>query len=210
MQCSAKSKRSGEQCRRDAVAGYNVCSLHGGKTPRGVASANWKSGRYSQAMPARLRERYQEALHDPDLVAMRSDLALIDSRLLDLLERADSGEAGMLWERLHDAAAAFKRSRASGDVKAMNEALHTLFETIDDGRTDAATWAEIRGLVEQRRKVSVSEQKRLVLMRAVFTAEQGAALLAAIVGIIDRSVTDRATRTQISNELMALADSGQF
>lgn len=32
-QCSAKSKRSGEQCKRWAVQGLTVCPMHGGLTP---------------------------------------------------------------------------------------------------------------------------------------------------------------------------------
>jgi len=32
-QCTAKSKRSGEQCRKRAVNGSTKCHMHGGKTP---------------------------------------------------------------------------------------------------------------------------------------------------------------------------------
>lgn len=35
--CTAKSKRSGERCKRAAVVGLTVCSMHGAKSPRAVA-----------------------------------------------------------------------------------------------------------------------------------------------------------------------------
>lgn len=37
--CSARSKRSGEQCKRTAVAGATVCTAHGGKAPQVRAAA---------------------------------------------------------------------------------------------------------------------------------------------------------------------------
>lgn len=38
-QCTARSKRSGERCRRAAVLGGTVCSMHGGKAPQVAAAA---------------------------------------------------------------------------------------------------------------------------------------------------------------------------
>ena len=43
IQCSAKSKRSGDRCRAPAVSGKSVCRMHGGKsigprTPEGKAA----------------------------------------------------------------------------------------------------------------------------------------------------------------------------
>lgn len=39
QQCSARSKTSGNQCRKDAVAGATVCRIHGGAAPQVVAAA---------------------------------------------------------------------------------------------------------------------------------------------------------------------------
>lgn len=38
-QCSARSKRSGERCKRAAIRGGKVCSFHGGKVPSVKAAA---------------------------------------------------------------------------------------------------------------------------------------------------------------------------
>jgi hypothetical protein len=39
MQCTAKSKSTGKQCARDAIAGGNVCRVHGGAAPQVKRSA---------------------------------------------------------------------------------------------------------------------------------------------------------------------------
>ena len=36
-QCAAKSKQSGERCKKDAVASMSVCHIHGGKSLTGIA-----------------------------------------------------------------------------------------------------------------------------------------------------------------------------
>lgn len=85
MQCQAKCKATGQRCRRRAVKGKRVCTVHGGLTPAGTASIHYRSGRYSKHLPARLTERYQEAQTDQRLLELREEIALIDSRLSDLL-----------------------------------------------------------------------------------------------------------------------------
>lgn len=38
-QCTAKSKQSGERCRKSPVPGLSVCGMHGGKSPAAVVKA---------------------------------------------------------------------------------------------------------------------------------------------------------------------------
>lgn len=38
-QCTAKSRRSGERCRKPPMKGGTVCAMHGGKTPVALAAA---------------------------------------------------------------------------------------------------------------------------------------------------------------------------
>jgi hypothetical protein len=55
VQCRAKSKRSGVQCKNNAVRGKRVCRMHGAfagpKTTQGIArikKANTKHGNYTK------------------------------------------------------------------------------------------------------------------------------------------------------------------
>ncbi|MCB9150722.1 MAG: hypothetical protein H6641_18365 [Caldilineaceae bacterium] len=86
FRCTARSKRSGERCKKAAMRGRNVCMFHGGKTPRGVASGSFKTGRYSQHLPTRLAARYCEAQNDQKLLDLHEEIALIDARIADMLD----------------------------------------------------------------------------------------------------------------------------
>jgi len=74
-QCSALSKRSGERCKKHAPKGHVVCSMHGGKSPRGVDSPSFKTGRHSRYLPDRLTEKYCEALADEELLRLDDEIA---------------------------------------------------------------------------------------------------------------------------------------
>lgn len=144
--------------------------MHGGNIPTGPALPQFKTGRYSKHLPARLADRYHEALADSELLAVRDDVALLDSHLAELLDR-----------------------------------LHT-----DDAMASVGTWGTVRDLLEQRRKLVETEQRRLVTMQQMITAEQAVALLGAVAGVIQRHVTDRAILGAISADLAALTLVGRL
>lgn len=56
-QCTATSKRTGQRCHKPAMIDRTVCQIHGGKTPRGVASPHFHHGRYSILLRARPSSR---------------------------------------------------------------------------------------------------------------------------------------------------------
>ena len=93
QRCTAVSKRSGEHCRRAPTPGRSVCYYHGSKSPRGIASPNLTHGRYSQALPGRLLERYHTALADGVLLELRDEVAVLEARLVEVLGRAEHDEA---------------------------------------------------------------------------------------------------------------------
>lgn len=92
--CGARSKTTGQPCQKPPLVGGagGRCKLHGGATPRGPALPQFKTGRYSGLLPAALATRYEEALRDDDLTAMRDEIALVDTRIASLLAAAAAGE----------------------------------------------------------------------------------------------------------------------
>jgi len=46
--CGAKTKGTGEPCKRRPVPGSNRCKLHGGASKKGIESGTWKHGLYSK------------------------------------------------------------------------------------------------------------------------------------------------------------------
>ena len=204
MQCQAKAKSTQIQCRRRAVKGKKVCTVHGGLTPGGIASPNFKHGRYSKYIPERLSERYHESINDPEILALKMDISLVDARLDDLLSRVDTGESGALWNTAHSAFIDFRSANASGDQDKMTVALTELNRILNLGVQDYKAWDEIGKMLEQRRKLVESERKRLLDMEMVITVERQMVLLAGVVSIIKDNVTDRKILSAISADIRKL------
>jgi hypothetical protein len=204
MQCKAQSRRSGQQCRNPAMRGLAVCCMHGGKTPRGPASVHYKSGRFSRFLPTRLFAAYQAAAHDPELRSLRHSIAVVDARIIDILQRVDTGEAGSIWRDAQAAMAKFHLEQAKQNIDGMQLAIAQVDRLITKGAADDAAWGEIEELIEQRRRLCESEQRRLTLASEVLTAESAMLLLGQVVAVMKTPVPDRRVLTEIALDLQAL------
>lgn len=178
--------------------------MHGGKTPGGPALPQFRTGRYSKYLPQRLLERYRQAARDGDLLALREDLALLDARLADVLQRVDTGESGQRWRAVQAAFAAFARHRARGDVPQMQAALAQVEHELTQGVQDYAAWQDVRSLLDQRARLAGEERRRLHELQQTLTAEQAMTLLAAVQAVILRHVHDRDTLAALAAEFRSL------
>jgi hypothetical protein len=61
--CGAKT-RGGGTCKRAPLKGKTRCKLHGGATPSGPASANFKHGRYAMVFRGALAEKFLHATEE--------------------------------------------------------------------------------------------------------------------------------------------------
>jgi hypothetical protein len=183
------------------------CRMHGGATPVGIAAGNFKTGKHSKyftAIPGRIASDFAALRERDDLLRLNDEIALIDSRLLDVLRRVDTGEAGALWAEVLKAHAAFKVARAAGNVADMSKRLAELESAIDKGITDWQAWNEVKALIDQRRRLVESERKREVEQQQVLTAKEAAMLLNALLSIVNEHVTDRDTKQRIQNSVAGL------
>src|SRR5512137_2855467 len=87
--CQAWSRQENRQCTMYPMVGKEVCRMHGGKSAGGIASPLWKHGRQSKYLPARMRDAYNASLTDKELLELRGEIALVDARITDLLQRVD-------------------------------------------------------------------------------------------------------------------------
>ena len=215
--CGAK-KRDGNPCTQPAMPNGR-CKMHRGKALSGIAHPNLTTGRYSKNLPTRMMATYQERLADGNSLALNDDLALLDSRLEDVLAKVDTGETGETWAALLDAAREFEKSERAAqscaneakkaEYKAdREEAMRTILVLCQAGMADYSAWAEVKSLLEQRRKAVETETKRRVLMQHLMTAEQATLMQAAVLDIIKRNVTDRPTLAAIAADFGRLAVSG--
>ena len=202
--CGAKT-RNGTPCRR-APCLNGRCPNHGGKSLAGIASPRLTHGRYSRSLPVQLTARYTAAQHEPELLSLRDELALRDARIADVPSRVDSGESGQLWQQLRGLNAELDTARRTGDTDALAAALSELQATIRQGSADYAAWNDIYTLLDQRRKLSESERRRLVALQQMLSVEQAMLLVARVASIVKAHVTDRATLGAISADLAQLLE----
>ena len=203
-QCAAKSKRSGEQCRRPAMAGKAVCYHHGGATPGGMNSAQYKSGRYSKYLPERLRAQYEATQQDPDILMLRDEIALADARLTDLLTRVDAGGSGTLWMDLKKLLQQLGTGVETADLDVARAALKGLAGVVQKGSSDAAAWQEVQAVLMLREHLVRSERQRLVQMQQMISVEQALLLIAAVTESVRRHVSDATALRGIAGDLVRL------
>ena len=203
--CGAKT-RSGGRCKRAPAPGRTRCNLHGGKTPRGHALPHTKTGRYSKHLPTRMAARYLEAESDGELISLRSDVALLDARIADLLARVDTGESGRIWSETRAAFNDLRTANRKGDQAAATAAFMQLDQLISDGQSDYATWAEVVNLVEQRRRTVDSERKHLQQMGQLVAVEQMMVLAGALLASVKQHVSDRDTLQLITTDFTRLTE----
>ena len=85
-QCTAKSKRSQERCKRYATRGKDKCRMHGGATPV-------KHGLRSKYQPAILMERIEEMRNSEKLTDLKNMLAVQHILLAIALEKMEEAES---------------------------------------------------------------------------------------------------------------------
>ena len=203
-QCAAHSKRTGQRCRQSAMVGKTVCYHHGGATPTGANLPQFRAGRYSKYLPERLREKYQDAQQDPEILVLRDEIALADARLADLLTRVDAGESGALWKELKDLVDQLGKSVETLDLDGARVALRGLRDVMLKGHTDASAWQEIQAVLMLREHLVRSERQRLVQMQQMISVEQAMTLIAALTESVRRHVTEPDALRAISADLARL------
>lgn len=172
-QCTAMSKQSRQRCRKPPMKGRTTCVMHGGRTTTlGPANHNFKHGRYSKLLPARMAQTYEEARTDPHLLSVSELVATSWARIGDLLSRVDSGEARAHWEALYAALEAFDAAAAVGNTASMTRAMAELRQVVARGREDAAAWAELQAAYETHCRLVLTETKTLQTMQQMVTTQQ--------------------------------------
>lgn len=154
-QCNAKAKSTGKQCNNPAMNGSTKCRLHGGKTPRGSASPNWKGKGRSKYLPQRLADSYQELEADTEYTDLRANMRLrevfIREKLAMLDESADSMEAWTAFRKLwNDITKAFANKDYGMVLVLMNQGE----QIIDERLIYFMTHKEIRADLAEQRKDS--------------------------------------------------------
>jgi hypothetical protein len=174
--------------------------MHGGKSLAGPASRTFTTGRHSKYLPARLIARYQAMVQDAELLALRDEIALVDARIADVLQRVESGESSRIWRELaaveREGAAALRR----GEGAAAAGALARLRALIAGGNGDWAAWADVLALIRERTVLVETERRRLVQAQHLIAVEDAMAVMGLLIDAVRRHVRDDDTLRAISVE----------
>jgi hypothetical protein len=172
-----------------------VCPFHGGNTPRGTASPNYKHGLRSKHMPQGLRLRYSQAMEDPSLLSLDRDVALVESRLMELLAELKNPEGN--WSAVKRGAQQIMAARGSGDATALREALDGLLAAINAGDGLQNRWLEIGGLIEARRRIIDTIGKQQIRAQEALTLDRASVLFTALARAVTRNVADKASLERV-------------
>lgn len=208
--CTAKSKQTGERCKRWPSKGRTVCASHGGKTLVGIDSPSFRHGRYSKHLPDQLAARYVEALNDTDLICLDDEIALIDSRISRQLDQLkQSGVNDRTLRHLKVLYQRFQQHTNAGKARLAISAITALGSLLEQASDSSLAWGEIDELIERRRRLVETERKRLLDEDQVVTVDRLMVLMAALVDIIRRNVASGEERAAVSNEIRLLV-SGDY
>lgn len=203
--CGAKLRNRNANCKNRAVMTNGRCRNHGGLTPKGIASPNYKHGRYSKHLPNHLRDRYNESLSDPELTALRDDLALIDVQIGEALsavyDSGSEGGSGVLLEKIKVCrVAVLEKDLNSSRVPDLIQLLDEFESTIESGTFSTIKFSQLQPLLEQRRKTSESENRRVYNSNNCLTVEQAIAFVRQLGEIVKLHVKDPIAVRAISED----------
>lgn len=204
MQCKAKSKQSGERCKRHAVPGKEVCVIHGGKTPTGFALPQTRTAHYSKALPARMVAAYEAALNDPEILDLNGSIALIDARLADLLTRVDTGESGAAWRDVNKAYSDLRTLLPNGDHMEVLKALAKMDAAIEVANNDYQAWSEISRILDDRRKHVETKQKLETQGERAVSANELMTFMGAVMKLIQTTVSNKQEQAKIADGIERL------
>lgn len=204
MQCNAHAKSTGEKCTRKAMAN-GKCYVHGGATPKGIASPHIKTGRYSKYLPKALDEQYNRSVSDTELLSIREDIALVDAMISSALPKLETRESGKAWQLIKKSITEMKAAFVDEQYGKAMAYLDVMVEIVNNEMLYYATEEEIRAALEQRRKLTETERKRLTEMEQTITSEQAVLLMTALLDSVKRNVTDPTALTAIQADFIRYA-----
>lgn len=205
--CGAK-KRDGTPCQKPPMNGATRCRLHGGATPKGMASPHFIHGERSDHLNPSLLNIYKQMVNNPDLLSVRADVALIDAMIAAKLPLLESGESAQHWEQVAKFIRQARIAYKTENYGTLEDALNELEAISDKRRLFYATEQEVGSQLELRRKLVDTENKILYNKERALNAEQVMLLVSALLDSVKRNVDDRNTLTNIQADFIRLVGAG--
>lgn len=201
-QCTAKSKRTGERCKQTAMHGSNVCYMHGGKSPKGIASATYKHGRYSRYTRANIAEKLDRLLADPDILQLHDEIRLVTLRIDEKLDRLETVDAKAIMQELLTLSDKINNGLHNQDFVKVDEANQHMRDILVSRIRSHDVDEDIRRDMEQRRKLIETQRKLNADAEQMITADQAWGIVQRLLNAVKENVTDRKALQAIQNEFV--------
>lgn len=201
--CGAK-KRDGTPCQKSPMNGATRCRLHGGASPKGIASPHYKGKDRSKYLPKGMLAAYEDMVANPELLSVRADVALIDALIASKLPKLEDGESAQHWEMAIKLISKARVAYKSEQYGLLEECLHELEALADDRRLFYATEQEIGSQLDLRRRLVDTENKILYNKEKALTAEQAMLLVGALLESVRRNVKDANALNAIQSDFWQL------
>jgi hypothetical protein len=177
--------------------------MHGGASlPAGPSHPKFRHGRMSRALPVHLRLRYEQSLADPELLDLSAEIRLADTLIEDAITRIGSGDSPYRWHSLQDLIGAYE----DGEEDDLSTLVAKIQRLVRSATFEADAQTELLRLLQMRRRLTDSENRRRLGIGAMISVQQALAFMTACVAIVERHVPDKPTLAAIVTDLDRLAD----
>lgn len=146
---------------------------------------------------------FEAALEDSDLTSVRSELALIDVRIQELVQSLDVTNGATNLELLKKLIIELKKQLDPTDetLEAPRAIVELLEQAIQSGYNDRDTWSELNTFVEQRRRLSETEVRRAAQLHQNIPLQKVFGILSAAADVFRKAVTQHA-ESRIANAIL--------
>lgn len=165
------------------------CRHHGGKSPKGLDHPRTVHGGYSRYLPERLIDKYHDAESNEDLANLKSEMALITTRLYELSEKVQDTAGKIQYANLYNTYERYKSAKRA-DQESAHYILLEFESMLVSVKEDLKVWDEIASLIDTKRKLVDSEFKKMKTMNQFVEVEKVMLLMGGLMDIVVREIED--------------------
>lgn len=180
-------------CKNYALPGCSVCRMHGGKGGRPPSQ--------KYILPSQIQRTYNRILQSGKMVDLSHEIAIIGSRIEQLMKLLDEFDSQINAQRARDAVEQMEGALLSGNRSTQFAALDQLRSALSPMEATNLIWHQLNDQIEIARKTILSQHKILHENRQMVTMEEVVELLVYFQRIVFRYITNPADRKALSLEL---------
>lgn len=189
--------KTDRRCTSDKLMANRRCNAHGGGTPSGVASPNYKHGRYATFFEQLgLGDLHQAALLG-DLHSSDDALASMQTRVFSLMR---GGQGVDLFRTLKETWSNFKKAGRDKDAEGQKTFYIALDNLIEQGDDEADRWEEIIAIEVKMDHMRQRAHRRAVDAQVLVRLEQAIGMMAMFLYATKTIIKSRFEQLGISQE----------